>query len=66
MKAYQSARKNGCFDREFKETVRVKDGFDDDGRMVFKEIPFPMSTDCKYDKQGVDAGCHGCSHTNNS
>lgn len=29
---------------------------------ILTVIPHVMSTDCKYDKAGTDAGCAGCEH----
>lgn len=31
---------------------------------IYVEIKHVMSTDCKYDKAGTDAGCVGCKHAN--
>lgn len=52
--------KNGCHNRKpFKDTLMVKDGFTEDGRQKFKDVPFVMSRDCQYDNR-KDPMCRRC------
>lgn len=62
---------NGCFDREpLRDKVYVQDGwrYHHDGVQftripIIKEIPDPMTKDCRYSVDyGNDPGCAGCIH----
>lgn len=66
--------RNGCFDRIFKTTCLVQDGykevrltdrlFNERAHLVqnFIEQPFRMTTTCQYDLRYVDKGCEECCH----
>lgn len=64
---------NGCFNREWKMSFKVRDGYEivqiDDGdakREItvpkFVDHPHRMSTDCRYDLRESDNKCVGCKH----
>jgi hypothetical protein len=54
----------GCFNRApFRPTVRVQQGYTQDGRRKMELIPFVNSMDCQYrlsELSKQDSGCDGC------
>lgn len=67
---------SGCYNRVFKSTLTVQDGYQEvvvyssvtggvDTKLrvpKYIEIPYRMSTDCRFDSKSTDAGCIGCVH----
>ena len=55
----------GCWNREIKDTYRVKDGFDIDGKMRFVNLPFILTKECVFSKDHPnDRSCIGCKNIN--
>lgn len=49
-----------CKNKIRKHGYFVPNGYDEDGRMMFKFIPDRMNQDCKYDRKSIDPACNGC------